>query len=93
MVYFENTFRWSFFDHDLKMHGPTCMILVCLQCGRTVSTCSFWRRKSALRNIEIDVLTVEFVSMSAHRALHRDILTAVCVLTSVARNKTADQFA
>jgi hypothetical protein len=24
MVYFENVFRWSFFDHNLKMHGPSC---------------------------------------------------------------------
>jgi hypothetical protein len=22
MVYFENAFRWSFFHHNLKMHGP-----------------------------------------------------------------------
>jgi hypothetical protein len=24
MVYFENAFRWSFFHHNLKMHGPSC---------------------------------------------------------------------
>jgi hypothetical protein len=22
MVYFENQFRWSFFHHNFKMHGP-----------------------------------------------------------------------
>jgi hypothetical protein len=24
MVYFENAFCWSFFHHNLKMHGPSC---------------------------------------------------------------------
>jgi hypothetical protein len=24
MVYFENAFRWSYFHHNLKMHGPSC---------------------------------------------------------------------
>jgi hypothetical protein len=24
MVYFENALRWSFFYHNLKMHGPSC---------------------------------------------------------------------
>jgi hypothetical protein len=24
MVYFKNAFRWSFFHHSLKMHGPSC---------------------------------------------------------------------
>jgi hypothetical protein len=26
MVYFENAFRWFFFHHNLKMHGPSCKI-------------------------------------------------------------------
>jgi hypothetical protein len=26
MGYFENAFRWSFFHHNLKMHGPNCKI-------------------------------------------------------------------
>jgi hypothetical protein len=26
MVYFKNSFRWSFFHHNWKMHGPSCKI-------------------------------------------------------------------
>jgi hypothetical protein len=26
-VNFENAFRWSFFHHNLKMHGPSCKLL------------------------------------------------------------------
>jgi hypothetical protein len=26
MVYFENGFSWSFFHHNLKIHGPSCKI-------------------------------------------------------------------
>jgi hypothetical protein len=26
-VYFKNAFHWSFFHHNLKMHGPSCKII------------------------------------------------------------------
>jgi hypothetical protein len=59
MVYFENTFRWSFFYHNLKMHGPSCKI------GITIFTVKDYTSDDVIK----DNLVVAFLLNSQFNAV------------------------
>jgi hypothetical protein len=46
MVYFDNAFRWSYFHHNLKMHGPSCKISkkFCLRKRNETNNCAVGRK-------------------------------------------------
>jgi hypothetical protein len=52
VVYFENAFYWYFFHHNLKMHGPSCKIVLPQQ-ANLINTCKNTRLKLLKTNAAI----------------------------------------